>query len=420
MLSITPTTFFVYTSCFSHTLIQTSLPTITSRRTFLKRTPLLFPATTRLMASCGASAMDASISLLDSVYGPVDSPVFPLPLPADEAGLCSDRHQRRYLWTDAFGVLSYISIAKRYETDNKPEEAQKYTQAANILIDVVHECLGKPRSSSPVDAMSPSTISPTGYVGLRIGKVDTRQATDYGMHYDGQYWHYIDKWLFALSRCGRNEEARRLAKSVFPYFFDTGPHGTGHQGGIRWKLSVDGTPPPQLHRAHASDDGLVALIVLTILQQQQRDVSTTADFTYEIQLLQASLENYRPQVTDDPLGWGLDAWYDEFLEGHPRRSALAKYASSALDYEVHMTLPFRLYGAIIGARTAGIGPCTDGLLTKALAYEQRAQATGYEEHSSINRVMLAMSLLCPGSVLDRQPMDPLVKPQHRSVAVPLS
>mmetsp|Transcript_19040 Transcript_19040/g.38480 ORF Transcript_19040/g.38480 Transcript_19040/m.38480 type:complete len:416 (-) Transcript_19040:146-1393(-) len=414
MLSLTPTTaFLLYTCwCSSRSLALTSLPNFISRRTFFMRTALL--STTTHMMAASTSAMGASISLLDSVYGPVDSPLFPLPLPADEAGLCADGRQRRYLWTDAFGVLSYISIAKRYEKNNKLHDAQKYTQAANTLIDVVHECLGKPRSSSRLDAMSPSTVSPTGYIGLRIGKVDTRQVTDYGMHYDGQYWHYIDKWLLALSRCGRNEDATATAKSVFPAFFDAGPYGTGHQGGIRWKVSVDGTPPPSLQRAQASDDGLVALIVFSMLQQQQQQQQhghddAPADLTEEIRLLRASLENYRPRVTDDPLGWGLEALYDEYLEGHPRRTALARHASSALDYTAHMSLPFRLYGAILGARTADIGPSTDGLLEKALVYERRAQASGCEEHSSINRVMLAMSLLCPGSVLDRRPEDPLIR-----------
>mmetsp|Transcript_17992 Transcript_17992/g.34048 ORF Transcript_17992/g.34048 Transcript_17992/m.34048 type:complete len:251 (-) Transcript_17992:168-920(-) len=144
-------------------------------------------------------------------------------------------------------------------------------------------------------------------------------------------------------------------------------------------------------------------------QQQHGHDDAPADLTEEIRLLRASLENYRPRVTDDPLGWGLEALYDEYLEGHPRRTALARHASSALDYTAHMSLPFRLYGAILGARTADIGPSTDGLLEKALVYERRAQASGCEEHSSINRVMLAMSLLCPGSVLDRRPEDPLIR-----------
>jgi hypothetical protein len=45
--------------------------------------------------------MDSATSLLTSVYGPVDSPEFPKPMPADEAGLCADGTQRRYLVSSA-------------------------------------------------------------------------------------------------------------------------------------------------------------------------------------------------------------------------------------------------------------------------------------------------------------------------------
>ena len=69
--------------------------------------------------------------------------------------------------------------------------------------------------------MTPSFDSPTGFVGLRIGKETSRPVTDYGMRYDGQHWHYIDKWLWALQRAGRGEEAIAIAQTCFPYFFDS-------------------------------------------------------------------------------------------------------------------------------------------------------------------------------------------------------
>ena len=98
--------------------------------------------------------MEEPISLLNSVYCEVDSPDFPLPSPADEAGMCFDGKQRRYLWTDAFGVLSYTSIAERYETEGNLAQAEKYKRAANTLVSVVHQCLGSPRSNKPEDAMT--------------------------------------------------------------------------------------------------------------------------------------------------------------------------------------------------------------------------------------------------------------------------
>jgi hypothetical protein len=350
---------------------------------------------------------EAAISLLDTVYGPVDHPKFPKPMPADEAGLCADGHQRRYLWTDAFGVLAYVSLAEQLEQQHdQQQDAQKYRQAADKLIDTVHQCLGKPRSHKAEHAMQVDPESPTGFVGLRIGKVQSRQVTDYGMQYDGQYWHYVDKWLLALARAGHASEGIAIAKSCFPYFFDKGQQGNGWDGGIRWKLSVDATAPASLQRAHASDDTLVALIVYSILEKERKP--DDASLVDEIGMLRNALQFYRPRVTDDPLGWGLEAMFDQFLQGHPRQQALASLQARAL-HPSHLSLPFRLYGAMIGARLVGdkVTPskAVDELIELSLKHEECVQ--GYEEHSTINRVMLAMCLLCPGA-LGRRPNDPLL------------
>jgi hypothetical protein len=242
---------------------------------------------------------------------------------------------------------------------------------------------------------------------LRIGKVSSRRVTDYGMRFDGMYWHYVDKWLLALARAGRAGEGIRLARSCFPRFFDRGGGGDGRQGGIRWKLSVDASPAPGLERAGPGDDTLVALIVFCILEGQRTpDMPSLRE---EIRLLQNALVGYRPRVTDDPLGWGLEAVYDQFLEGHPRRAALRAAHSRAL-HPSHLSLPFRLYGAMIGARVAGeaVAPpsLVDELVGLSVEHEQK-MAGRYEEHSSINRVMLAMCLLCPGA-LARRDEDPLL------------
>lgn len=383
----------------------------------VSRTVFLGQAAAALFASSSFSQpqksscanMEEPKRLLQQVYGPVDGPDFPRPMPADEAGLCADGKQRRYLWTDAFGVLAFVSIADLHEKEGNADEANKYRQAADTLIRTVHQCLGSPRSDKPVDAMTASEDSPTGYVGLRIGKTSSRKVTDYGMQYDGQYWHYVDKWLLALARAGHVADGIRIAKSCFPAFFDTGYDGTGWNGGIRWKLSVDASAPPSLEKAAASDDTLVALIVFSILEAHRTsdDMPSLRD---EIGQLRVALKGYRPRVTDDPLGWGLEAMYDQWLEGHPRQRALAKLQSSAL-HPSHLSLPFRLYGAMIGARVAGerVAPPggVDRLVELSLQHEARAAARGHEEHSTINRVMLAMCLLCPGA-LGRRPGDPTV------------
>jgi len=355
-----------------------------------------------MAVTSNSAETSAAVALLESVYGPANGPNFPLPMPSDEAGLCCDGRQRRYLWTDAFGVLAYVSLADRFDngSNNNKEEARKYREAAERLVEVVHECLGKPRSNNPVDEMQPDTaLSPTGFVGLRIGKVRSRKVTDYGMSLDGQYWHYVDKWLLALARTGSTRrviEAAQIAKSLFPFFFDAGPRGDGRYGGIRWKLSVDATPPPELQQASASDDTLTALIVFSIIEKERSkiaagsgdDAPSIPSLAGEIALLKTALESYTPRVTNDPLGWGLEAMYDQFLRGRPRTQTLASLRRSAL-HPSHLSLPFRLYGAMIGARVAGdaVAPPdqVDELVELSLQHEAAAEASGYEEHSTINR-----------------------------------
>jgi len=355
------------------------------------------------------------IRLLDSVYGPIQSSNFPLPMPCNEAGLCADGKQRRYLWTDAFAVLAYLSIADRYEKEGNLALAQEYRQASYTLIDVVHECLGKPRSNKNNDKMSLDPSSPTGYVGLRIGKVLTRNETDSGMTYDGMYFHYLDKWLLALTRAGRINDGVRIAKSSFPYFYDDGFHT---KGGIRWKLSVDGTTPPGRNYATPNDDTLVGLVTFSLLEaHRSSDYGDKGpNLLAEIDQLRKSLKGYTPRVSDDPLGWGLEVLYDQFLEGQPRWPLLAKLQSTVLD-PYHLALPFRLYGALMGARIGGrnVAPTekVNQLIGLSLTHEKEAMessSTGasLEEHSSINRVMLTTCLLSPGS-LGRQPGDPVIK-----------
>lgn len=357
-------------------------------------------------------SLNDPIQLLDYVYGPIHSPNFPKPMPSSEAGPCADGKQHRYLWTDAFAVLTYLSIADRYKKEGNSSLAKDYTQAANTLIDVVHQCLGKPRSDKISDAMALDPSSPTGYVGLRIGKVLTRKETDFGMAYDGMYFHYLDKWLLALVRAGRIEEGILIAKSSFPYFFDDGAHT---KGGIRWKLSVDGTPPPGRKFATANEDTLVALITFSLLQVHSSSDSDSKgpNLLAEIDQLRNSLVGYHPRVSDDPLGWGLDIMYDQFLQGRPRWSSLGKLQSMTLD-PYHLALPFRLYGALMGARIGGrtVAPTSkvNQLIELSLCHEKEAMESTDDvaEHSSINKVMLAASLLSPG-LLGKQPGDPLIQ-----------
>ena len=142
----------------------------------------------------------------------------------------------------------------------------------------------------------------------------------------------------------------------------------------------------------------------------------------EIAALQTSLHNHHPRVTNDPLGWGLEALFDQFIEGRPRTKQLRKLAPEAL-HSMHLSLPFRMYGALIGALVVPSSAAVGGgdrdkylqeLLDLCRNYqfkemrEELYDRSYEEEHSSINRAMLAMALLSPG-VLGRRDSDPIVQ-----------
>ena len=111
-----------------------------------------------------------ALDYLDIVYGPVGTDGWPWSLETYEAGPCANGH-RRYLFTDAWAVCAYQTLVEYYMNNNDLQSAALYQGAVERLIAVVHDSLGKPRSNKNSDKMKECDISPTGYVGLRIGKV---------------------------------------------------------------------------------------------------------------------------------------------------------------------------------------------------------------------------------------------------------
>jgi hypothetical protein len=80
----------------------------------------------------------------------------------------------RYLWTDAFGLVLLVSL---YGAPNE----EPYLDGAMELVAEVDRVLGRKR-------------------GIRIGEEPDR---------DGQYFHYLAMWLYALGVLGRYEPAYR-------------------------------------------------------------------------------------------------------------------------------------------------------------------------------------------------------------------
>ncbi|HHH72688.1 MAG TPA: hypothetical protein ENL04_02560, partial [Sulfuricurvum sp.] len=112
--------------------------------------------------------------------------------------------QRRYLWTDAFAVCNFLTL---YERSGKEEQLSQ----ARLLIDVVHRTLGYFRDdderSGALSGLEESQAKkyPT-VAGLRIGKALRERAPDEPYDEqkewdrDGQYFHYLTKWMHALDQ----------------------------------------------------------------------------------------------------------------------------------------------------------------------------------------------------------------------------
>jgi hypothetical protein len=124
---------------------------------------------------------------------------------------------RRYLWTDAFAVQALLALARATgETRHKADALR--------LVELVHQHLGTHRLDDPRVGWISGLDTPTGehhptLGGLRIGKPLPERAADapydgrLEWERDGQYYHYLTRWIEALCACARASsrgEAREL------------------------------------------------------------------------------------------------------------------------------------------------------------------------------------------------------------------
>src|SRR6266536_2113486 len=141
---------------------------------------------------------------------------------ADRTGLTSDRPADRYLWTDAFAVCNFLALGE--------------VEPALRLVEQVHQTLGQHRSDgsgqgslSGLDRRQAAAHPTLG--GLRIGKplperaVDAADEDPLEWDRDGQYFHYLTRWMHALDQVARqtgqarfNLWARELAQTAYRAF----------------------------------------------------------------------------------------------------------------------------------------------------------------------------------------------------------
>ena len=233
---------------------------------------------------------------------------------ADLTGLSQEGHPpRRYLWTDAFAVCNFLEFYG--QTGDK-----KFRDLALLLVDQVHQVLGRHREddkrSGWISGLSEEEgrRHPTAG-GLRIGKGmkerGPRDPYDERLEWDrdGQYFHYLTKWMHALNRVSRvtgnpvyNEWAVELAKTAHARFTYLPARGAGKR--MYWKMSIGLSRP--LVPSMGQHDPLDGLITYRQLQAATRiDKKSTAgqDLESEIAELSQICEGMTWD-TDDPLGIG--------------------------------------------------------------------------------------------------------------------
>jgi hypothetical protein len=364
---------------------------------------------------------------------------------AERTGLSDrSREPQRYLWTDAHAVCNFLTLHRA--TGNN-----EYRRLAVALIDQVHAVLGRYRADdsrqgwiSGLDEHQARHHPTAG--GLRIGKpLPERRPQDpfderLEWDRDGQYFHYLTKWMHALCRAaGVTGEARygrwavELAKAAHAAFaVPVPPRGEKR---LLWKMSIDlSRPLVPSSGLHDPLDGYITCSELGLCAGRRADELPGLSLENEVADTGAMVRGQRWE-TEDPLGIGgilfdlcrLFQLADAGSLNDPQLSAAllqaallslhAFQAGRTLDDPVSYRLAFRELGLAIGLRGVP-GMCAIARrnpalfpgdmrrdlerLQQAVAMAERIenlwrqpesrQVRAWSDHREINSVMLATSL----------------------------
>lgn len=355
-------------------------------------------------------------------------------------------HPRRYLWTDAFAVCNCLELYS--QTNNKA-----YLDLALQLVDQVHHVLGKHRGDDPRQGWISGLNAQQGEEhptvgGLRIGKQlnerKPNEPSDERLEWDqdGQYYHYLTKWMHALNCVSQATGdpayirwAIELAKTAHAKFTFAPPYGC--RKGMHWKMSIDLSYPlvPSMGQ-HDPLDGFVTYCELQAAAANYRDGSSYPDLRHEIVDMARICQGIQ-LPTDDPLGTG-GLLYDTYriaqlmAKGQIRNPSLLEAVvhaasmgiesfkiSGSLEYPAEYRLAFRELGQSIGLyavermlsiikenpnvfrQMSSLPQIVEGLreymplgetIEKFWMDNKNRQASTWIEHREINMVMLATSL----------------------------
>lgn len=294
----------------------------------------------------------------------------------------------RYLWTDAFGVVLLVSLCEQLGEE-------RYLAEADELVANVDEVLGRSR-------------------GYRIGEEPDR---------DGQYFHYLAMWLFALWRFGRHrpaalEKAVDIVRQIHDPFVVPGV-------GVHWKMAEDLTGPYLGYGLGALDafDGYVSYRLIN-------DTLGGDPLAREIGQMRDLIDRQWGGLrVDQDLGLGMLLWLAHWFRddpGEPWADVLTRSSLETLDsmwqpdlrvgedggkggyvarfpYEPQVRFAFTNYGVSLGLQAAGTPPPWDGRLPGLHRYFDRYRSGDEYDTNAITHVMGCCAHL-PGLLL-RQPGD---------------
>jgi hypothetical protein len=358
----------------------------------------------------------------------------------------TSRKPRRYLWTDAFAVCNFLELYRKTGEEG-------YLQSARKLVEQVHVVLGRYGDEDSRSGWLSGLDEKAGYQhptrgGLRIGKQlperEPEEPFDDRLEWDrdGQYFHYLTKWMQALTRMAAvtgepryQHWALELARAAHAGFTYSPAPGASRR--MYWKMSIDLSRPLVASMGHHDPlDALITYMELKACSGRLGIPPGEVDLDNAIADCQAMCAG-NSWATDDPLGTGglmVDAFrlaQIQALSDYPlpleptnlladcEAGLEAFVRSGSLAYPATYRLPFRELGLTIGlhaiaglrnlieaspgglAQAGAPGTALEGIHRFArLASEiedfwlqpaQRHVAT-WRDHLDINSVMLATSL----------------------------
>lgn len=374
---------------------------------------------------------------------------------AERTGLTTQQPPRRYLWTDAFAVCNYLGLAR-----STGEHA--YKKRALQLVDQVHHTLARHRDDDPRSGWISGLGEQEGNKhptqgGLRIGKSLPERGPDepsderLEWDRDGQYFHYLTKWMHALDQVARSTQqshynawSRELAQSAF-HAFTYAPVLEGQPRRMVWKMSIDLTHAQVASMGqHDPLDGYITNLQLHATAASLPQPTTGPNLVDETKQFAAMIKDGE-WATADPLGLGglmIDAYrmqqlMQQFMQKSetPDEELIVNLLSASLtglryyvrsgelQQSAQYRLAFRELGLAIGlhavesmqraidkeAQTTATRPSLSELLKDLMHYislreeieafwrdPEHQQSTTWTEHQDINEVMLATSLVPDG------------------------